>query len=489
MALQFIISQKGSRQLVHNGFVFNYKYPNKDGTHHWKCACSYKSKCNAKVDTDTKKKSGKVIKTTDSHNHILEKSELKSIKVKSAIKKKASKSAESTMNIVATSTSNVSKNTSFLLPLNKSLCRTVQRERRKVLGGHTFPEDASELIIPEMYKNTIRGEKFLYSDDYVGEDRILLFTTELNLRILKKCKIWQCDGTFDTVPLIFKQLYCIHGRKDDKLFPLVYVLCKRKSKETYEFILNKLRELKRNLNPTSIIVDFELAFIIKFQEIFPETEIHGCLYHFSQSVWRHIQECGLQKKYQDDENVSFEIRKLLALTFVPPQDVIHHYDVLINSEYYIDNKEVFKPVLEYFEPTWIRKKGKRRTKPPTYPIELWNCYQSVLNNDPRTNNDVEGWHRGFSDKLNESHASIPKFLNAIQREQSLMENKYSDMLGGKTQETRKRRVVEGNSRLYDVVSKYENDASHDELEYLEGVAMNVYFSNVNKSKKSRRNEC
>lgn len=128
------------------------------------------------------------------------------------------------MNVVANFTSTISKNTSYLLLLNKSLCRTVQRESSKIIGRNALPAKVSVLIIPEMYQKTLRGDKFLYRDYSDGENRILLFITEYNLKILKKCKTWQSNGTFDTVPLIFKQLYSIHGRKNDIIMPLVYVL-------------------------------------------------------------------------------------------------------------------------------------------------------------------------------------------------------------------------------------------------------------------------
>lgn len=300
------------------------------------------------------------------------------------------------------------------------------------------------------------------------------------MKILRKCKTWQSDGIFDTVPLLFKQLYSIHGRKDDIIMPLVYVLCTHKSKQTYKFILDSLIELKPDSKPSLLIVDFELAFINAFKETFPDAEIHGSFFHFCQCVWRHIQEFGLQKKYHDDAVFSLKIRKLLALAFVPVCDVLEHYDALINSEYYIQNEDILELLLDYFEPTWIINKRRRRKNSPTYSIELWNCYRAVLDKSPRTNNSTEAWHRGFSDKLNVSHASMWKFFNAIQLEQSLTENKYSDLTGGKVQQTRKRKAIEFVSNLLNLVVKYKNNENHDELEFLQGIVMNTLFFNETK---------
>lgn len=109
---------------------------------------------------------------------------------------------------------------------------------------------------------------------------------------------------------------------------------------------------------------------------------------------------------------------------------------------------------------------------------MWNCHEAVLNQTPRTNNDVEGWHRGFSSKLNVSHASLWKFFNPLQLEQSPTENKYSDMTAGKSDNNRKRKYVDYDERLLDVVSNF-NDDDTDELEYLQGVALNISLFSIN----------
>jgi hypothetical protein len=77
------------------------------------------------------------------------------------------------------------------------------------------------------------------------------------------------------------------------------------------------------------------------------------------------------------------------------------FEELIDSQYYTDNENILRPLIDYFENTWIgrpmgRRKGRRLTK---YSINLWNCYESANTLLPRTNNAVEGWHKGFSSLL------------------------------------------------------------------------------------------
>lgn len=376
------------------------------------------------------------------------------------------------MNIIGSATATISASTSAALPLNKSLCRTVQRERAKIIGGPNLPTDVHRFIIPEMFRNTLRGEQFIKFDFNENGQRILLFCTDKNLKILKKCKIWQGDGTFDVVPELFAQLYTIHGRYKKSLIPLVYIVTTDRTEETYLLILKKLCELQEGLNPTLLIVDFELSFINAFENIFPQCDIHGCFFHWCQCIWRHIQSLGMQKKYQEDEEFSFHVRNLVSLAFVKSNDVVEFYKALIDSEYFTTNKEYLDPLLKYFEPTWIMKVKRKHIYPPRYSVELWNCFECVINDMPRTNNSIEAWHRGFSAKINQSHATLWKFLKSLQIEQSLTENKINDILAKKIMPTINKKYVEINRRISDIIAGYDTCAI-DKLEYMKSIALNV----------------
>ncbi|POG62753.1 hypothetical protein GLOIN_2v1810198 [Rhizophagus irregularis DAOM 181602=DAOM 197198] len=59
------------------------------------------------------------------------------------------------------------------------------------------------------------------------------------------------DGTFKTVPTIFKQLYTIHGSVGDsensKIMPLVFSLMSSKSEEYYRALFQNLINLVMNI--------------------------------------------------------------------------------------------------------------------------------------------------------------------------------------------------------------------------------------------------
>ncbi|CAF1089885.1 unnamed protein product [Adineta ricciae] len=100
---------------------------------------------------------------------------------------------------------------------------------------------------------------------------------------------------------------------------------------------------------------------------------------------RHVQDNGLTRKYEDDDTFRLNVRKLLALPFVPASEVIEAFNLLAD-----DFDDEAENLVEYFEKTWIGEKKIRGNgrKKPKFNNELWNVYERVMNNLPRSNNAV-----------------------------------------------------------------------------------------------------
>ncbi|CAG8700920.1 12166_t:CDS:2 [Gigaspora margarita] len=117
--------------------------------------------------------------------------------------------------------------------------------------------------------STLSGEDFLVRDSVIKDERILLFTTKANIQHLSKSSYWMMDGTFKTVPTIFRQLYTIHAPievgDNTRVLPLVYALMTKKSEDLYRALFQDLIEFTKEnnilLGPTTILTDFELAAI------------------------------------------------------------------------------------------------------------------------------------------------------------------------------------------------------------------------------------
>jgi len=137
-------------------------------------------------------------------------------------------------------------------------------------------------------------------------------------------------------------LWTIHTQLDGGHFvPLIFALLENKRTDSYVEVLEALKEVDSSLNPSTVILDFEKAEHKAFKEVFPTSTIHGCLFHFAQSVWRRIRgEKAILALYNDTENPEYarQIRCLAALAFVPIDRALAAYKVTDNSlNTYINN--------------------------------------------------------------------------------------------------------------------------------------------------------
>jgi len=128
--------------------------------------------------------------------------------------------------------------------------------------------------------------------------------------------------------------------------------------------------------------------------------------------------------YGDDVEFDTIVRSLSSLAFIPTINVIRTFEELLDSTYFLENDELLFPIINYFEDTWIgRPNRNNRRRSPQFDFCMWNCYDSVLKHQPRTNNAVEGWHHAFT-VLVANHVTIWKFINFLKQEQSLKEVFY-----------------------------------------------------------------
>ena len=89
---------------------------------------------------------------------------------------------------------------------------------------------------------------------------------------------------------------------------------------------------------------------------------------------------GLQSAYVNDRGIHAFIRKMMALPFLPAEEIPDAFNRL-------ERKSRNSPVEElasYVKSTWIDN--------PIWPPSCWSVYMQAV----RTNNDVEGWHLGLN---------------------------------------------------------------------------------------------
>ncbi|XP_022161694.1 uncharacterized protein LOC111027604 [Myzus persicae] len=309
---------------------------------------------------------------------------------------------------------------------------------------YTKPTNMRDLLIPEKYTYTVAGDKFLQFDSCASDNRIIIFSTQKNLDLMATCDHWYADGTFKTSPPLFKQVSTIHAIKYNNVLPTFYSLLPDICQDTYSSVLDKLKLLKPGLSPVSVMTDFENAQINAFSHNFPDIRNRGCFFHFSQCIWRKIQTIAdIRSKYEDKDDLDFalNVRKLAALAFVPEPDVVDCFERLLRTKFYMDNEDLMSDLASF-------------------------------DDLPKTNNAVEGWHRGFSSLLGANHPSIWKFIEGLQNQQSLNQFQINQYIAGLPPAQERRCYRDTAFRIKEIVEDYGN---RDTSDYLQGIAHHFQF--------------
>ncbi|RWS19306.1 uncharacterized protein B4U80_05358, partial [Leptotrombidium deliense] len=129
--------------------------------------------------------------------------------------------------------------------------------------------------------------------------------------------------------------------------------------------------------PEEIMIDYEQAMIKAINKVFPNTRVRGCLFHYRQAIYRHVQECGLSRAYNDARSfeegdnetntneVKRTVRRFLGLPFLPIAEIEEAHTEMME---HIDLNDVqMSAFCDYHLDTWMKDDAK-------YPKEIWNQY-------------------------------------------------------------------------------------------------------------------
>jgi hypothetical protein len=130
------------------------------------------------------------------------------------------------------------------------------------------------------------------------------------------------------------------------------------------------------------VVDFEAAIWTAVKDVLPEVIIKGCAYHWTQAIYRKIQEVGLSTADRKDLATNNLCRRLMAMPLIPPEHIEKMFYELQNDA--TTNK--LHDLFQYVERIWIQG--------TTWGPKTWSVFMEII----QTNNDFEGWHRRFHER-------------------------------------------------------------------------------------------
>ena len=184
---------------------------------------------------------------------------------------------------------------------------------------------------------------------------------------------------------------------------------------------------------------------------------------------RHVQDCGLSRKYNEDRGFRFRVSRLGALAFLPPDDVPDAFERLS-----IEFEAEEQAFLKYFEKTWVgelpRRGGQR--KAPAFPRQMWSVHHRALEQKFLTNNNAEVFHGNYRTHLVQGkHPSMPTFVEGLQAQQRLLNNDMTQ-IGMGAHRAERPQTVTRTTRSKNLCEVYVQGG--DAIDLLAGVA-NLYL--------------
>ena len=340
------------------------------------------------------------------------------------------------------------------------------RKKRKL---EKDPQSLDEISLTDDLKVTRDDRQFLMKESEVlgTSHKILLFTTQYNIRKLCESKFWLYDGTFAVTPRIFYQLFTIHGyvgyETNGTCVPLVYALLSGKSEAVYHQLFKDLMTIIQEQNVEImaqwIISDFELA-PAKAIKCFLDVEIAGCWFHFKQAVMRNMP-TPLKNEYDKNLLFNVKIKQLCALAYLDPK-IIQDEFIKLKPDldgFKLDGMDKF---LTYFQHTWVGIKGDKIIKQiqikPLFSPTMWSVYERTLLGIPRTTNHVESWHQKFNVLVGRKHISLREIIEQFKMEETMISGKINILEAGRSLTTVNKDSIEKSDCIYRIVSESKADA-------------------------------
>ena len=309
---------------------------------------------------------------------------------------------------------------------------------------------------------------FVVLDFFEDGVRIIILSSRKMLTLLKAAEYWFCDGTYKVVRKPFYQLWSIHvfiqSGHSMKQIPVAFVLMSHRRQKDYETVLYHLRRKVGSFNIQRVVLDFEAAAWQAFRSYMPHVTVKGCMFHFTQAIFRKVQLQGLQASYNEKSDVYRLCKSLMALPMLPELVIVEAFEALIENVYtaHIEADNRVQHLVEYVRKTWIESR--------LFTPRSW-CW---FNEGVRTNNDTEGWHNKLNTEARSSKLPTYRLISILGSQANLVTIQVGMVKLGKLRRKQTKKTIAIQKKLEQHWDEYRESADH--LNLLDKVSHLVHTS-------------
>ncbi|XP_026736837.1 uncharacterized protein LOC113500301 [Trichoplusia ni] len=392
------IKRNGGIVLLRAGHQYSKKTDYKSGCSTWRCI-NWRKKCQGYINI----KENKIIKET---NHQCEPNEINNeiaLKLHECREKVVSSNFSPVTKIyndLVTEFNDSGMNLLKALPTFENIKTTLYYARNKEAGVSKIQcKQPEEVTIPLQFKDFVLADYY----DESTNIRIIVFGHSEVLKNIKNVNFFLSDGTFQSCPKPFVQLYTIHGdlgsdEEHTRIVPIMYALLDRKSEEAYTILFRVIKDHIPEWKPVKYMTDFEKAAMNAITTVFPSVEVKGCYFHFTHNVWKKAKSLNLTKQKRLRRHVALSA----LLPLLPRQFISDGWCYIMEDG--PDSKEI-QEFNDYMVTQWLEDEAF---------VDIWCAH----NQRHRTTNAVEAWHKKLNSCL-PSHPNLYQVLKVLKDDANL----------------------------------------------------------------------
>ena len=352
-----------------------------------KCAL-FRSGCKG---TSKLNRSRNLITPMNFHNHSVEEYKTEVYRLKTRCKTLAKYSQTNLREVFDDTT----RNEPYAADISFVECESSMYRARRTLQPK-IPFTAPEFC--DMLVASTFNDYYKFSVVQGGQTAVIFYSNEM-MTLLSETTNVQFDGTFQTVPIQFVQLWTIFVAVGRHTMPAIHCLMTSKSQELYSAILQDLVTHVPQFQPIASMSDWEPAARNAFKEFYPQMKVYGCWFHFTQRIWAKTQKLGLSQSFKNNVHVAKFIRQLMAIPFLPAPLIAPTFTLIEFPVLPIEDMPRLEKLKKYFKKRWINQIS---------PEEL-----SIHDINVSTNNGAESYHSKLKSKMRCNHPRIWTFITKL----------------------------------------------------------------------------